>query len=246
MNPFRKGSKWKTILQHATSFKSRQKDNEYSMRSTRQAILLFSKALSDKTHFSEQEVIILITIYFHLRDPKLLYITPRILRHFLFTHFHVQHKLALEGFVRGFVRGNTSIGAIGISDFVHGMSILLRGSLLERAKFTFFIYDQDMDGFLRKDVEFYNNLGEIMNTKANHTTHELNSEESYRELRSFLLGKFDKNKLGKVSYDQYLQIVLKDPLFMECLFSIWPDQKYVNLFQNVFFLPTKQAYISYL
>lgn len=245
MNSFREKSKWETFRRHAASFKGRQKDNEYSIRSSRQAILLFSNALSDKTHFSEQEVIILITIYFHLRDPKLMYMTPRILRHFLMTHFHVQHNLALEGFVRGFVRGNNCTRAIGISDFVHGMSILLRGSLLERAKFAFFIYDQDMDGFLRKDVEFYNNLGGIMNTKADHQ-YEANSEEPYRELSSFLLRKFDKSSRGRISFDQYLQIVLKDPLFMECLFSIWPDQKYVDLFQNVFFLPTKQAYISYL
>ncbi|XP_023224729.1 Kv channel-interacting protein 1-like isoform X1 [Centruroides sculpturatus] len=99
-------------------------------------------------------------------------------------------------------------GAITFTDFVIGLSVLARGSLQEKLRWAFSLYDINGDGYITKDEmtriinAIYDLMGKSVEPMVEDTTTKDHVERVFQKL--------DLNKDGVVSMDEFLDSCAKD------------------------------------
>ncbi|XP_065287515.1 Kv channel-interacting protein 4-like isoform X2 [Dermacentor albipictus] len=99
-------------------------------------------------------------------------------------------------------------GAITFTDFVIGLSVLSRGSLQEKLRWTFNLYDINGDGYITKDElarivkAVYDLMGKAVEPMV--------EENTTREHVERVFQKLDLNKDGVVTIDEFMDSCTKD------------------------------------
>ncbi|XP_076367731.1 A-type potassium channel modulatory protein KCNIP1-like isoform X2 [Tachypleus tridentatus] len=99
-------------------------------------------------------------------------------------------------------------GSITFTDFVMGLSVLARGSLQEKLRWTFNLYDINGDGYITKDEMFrivtavYDLMGKAVEPLADDLTTRERAEQVFQKL--------DLNKDGIVTFDEFLDSCTQD------------------------------------
>lgn len=99
-------------------------------------------------------------------------------------------------------------GAITFTDFVIGLSVLARGTLQEKLRWAFSLYDINGDGYITKDEmtriinAIYDLMGKSVEPMVEDTTTKDHVERVFQKL--------DLNKDGVVSMDEFLDSCAKD------------------------------------
>ncbi|XP_059948530.1 Kv channel-interacting protein 1 isoform X6 [Mesoplodon densirostris] len=112
-------------------------------------------------------------------------------------------------------------GSVKFEDFVTALSILLRGTVHEKLRWTFNLYDINKDGYINKE-EMMDIVKAIYDMMGKYTYPVL-KEDTPRQHVDVFFQKMDKNKDGIVTLDEFLESCQEDDNIMRSL----------QLFQNV-------------
>ncbi|XP_072932561.1 Kv channel-interacting protein 4-like isoform X1 [Epargyreus clarus] len=99
-------------------------------------------------------------------------------------------------------------GLLSFEEFVTGLSILSRGTLEEKLRWTFSLYDINGDGYITKDemteivTAIYDLMGKIVEPMID--------DEAVREKVERLFQKMDLNRDGVLTLDEFLDCCLRD------------------------------------
>ncbi|XP_061249177.1 Kv channel-interacting protein 1 isoform X1 [Bos javanicus] len=115
----------------------------------------------------------------------------------------------------------TQTGSVKFEDFVTALSILLRGTVHEKLRWTFNLYDINKDGYINKE-EMMDIVKAIYDMMGKYTYPVL-KEDTPRQHVDIFFQKMDKNKDGIVTLDEFLESCQEDDNIMRSL----------QLFQNV-------------
>ncbi|XP_059515103.1 calsenilin isoform X2 [Myotis daubentonii] len=144
-------------------------------------------------------------------------------------------KMELQSLYRGFKNVNATTyahflfnafdadgnGAICFEDFVVGLSILLRGTVQEKLKWAFNLYDINKDGCITKE-EMLAIMKSIYDMMGRHTYPLLREDAPLEHVERFFQ-KMDRNQDGVVTIDEFLETCQKDENIMSSM----------QLFENV-------------
>ncbi|XP_064244344.1 Kv channel-interacting protein 1 isoform X1 [Passer domesticus] len=112
-------------------------------------------------------------------------------------------------------------GSVKFEDFVMALSILLRGTVHEKLRWTFNLYDINKDGFINKE-EMMDIVKAIYDMMGKYTYPVL-KEDAPRQHVEVFFQKMDKNKDGVVTLDEFIESCQEDDNIMRSL----------QLFENV-------------
>uniref|UniRef100_A0A0R3WKN8 EF-hand domain-containing protein n=1 Tax=Hydatigena taeniaeformis TaxID=6205 RepID=A0A0R3WKN8_HYDTA len=109
-----------------------------------------------------------------------------------------------------------------MEEWVKGLSVLLRGDLLEKALFTFSVYDLNDDGVISRD-EIFQMLSLSLANQADNE----DNDEVIRDLVEYAFkllvtnicaySTLDVNHEGKITSEVYLKAVQREILLLELL-----------------------------
>ncbi|XP_054727447.1 calaxin [Anastrepha obliqua] len=106
-----------------------------------------------------------------------------------------------------------------LDGWLTGLSIFLRGSLAERANFCFRVYDLNGDGFITKDEMFT-----LLRNCLIKQPQDEDPDEGVKDLVEIVLKKFDLDKDGKVSIEDFMDTVEAEPLLLQAFGQCLPSE----------------------
>ncbi|XP_014239419.1 EF-hand calcium-binding domain-containing protein 1 [Cimex lectularius] len=109
-------------------------------------------------------------------------------------------------------------GIIKCDEWVQGMSAFLRGTLEEKTAFAFAVYDLNNDGYIVREEMF-----SLLKNSLVKQPQEEDPEEGVKELVELVLKKLDRDKDGKVSFEDFRGAVEEEPLFLEAFGQCLPS-----------------------
>lgn len=117
---------------------------------------------------------------------------------------------------------------VPLRKWIYAMSLFLRGTLDEQIKYCYDVYDLHKKGEIRREQMIF------LMRKFVYKHHEEDVDEAIKDLVDIMLKKMDLDHDGIISFDDYRQSVLKDPLLLECFGHCLPDRKHVIAFLTTF------------
>ncbi|XP_077442486.1 calsenilin-like isoform X1 [Vanacampus margaritifer] len=112
-------------------------------------------------------------------------------------------------------------GAIRFEDFVLGLSVLLRGSVPEKLRWAFNLYDINKDGYITKE-DMLAIMTSIYDMMGRYTLPSVREDSPYEHVEKFFQ-KMDRNRDGMVTMDEFIETCQKDESIMSSM----------QLFENV-------------
>uniref|UniRef100_A0A8C7YDA1 EF-hand domain-containing protein n=1 Tax=Oryzias sinensis TaxID=183150 RepID=A0A8C7YDA1_9TELE len=112
-------------------------------------------------------------------------------------------------------------GSIRFEDFVIGLSVLLRGSVTEKLRWAFNLYDINKDGLVTKE-EMLAIMTSIYDMMGRYTLPSVREESPFEHVEKFFQ-KMDRNRDGVVTIDEFIETCQKDEDIMASM----------QLFENV-------------
>ncbi|XP_069657345.1 calsenilin-like [Haliaeetus albicilla] len=106
-------------------------------------------------------------------------------------------------------------GALCFQDFVVGLSILLRGTVHQKLKWAFNLYDINKDGYITKEemLEIMKSIYDMMG-RCTHPTLRDSAPAEHVEL---FFQKMDRNGDGVVTFEEFLETCQKDKDIMSSM-----------------------------
>ncbi|CAD7090018.1 unnamed protein product [Hermetia illucens] len=203
--------------------------------------------LKKRTHFSKDELESLCRIYKKLvsncqftsralaaSTPSSIIAKPHamvegidriVFRELLHSTFDiVTEETLMERIFTSWDRGHEGL-PIRLEGWVIGLSVFLRGTPIERASFCFRVYDLNSDGFITKDEMFT-----LLRNCLIKQPQDEDPDEGVKDFVEIVLKKFDIDKDGKVSFQDFCQTVGEEPLLMEAFGQCLPTDTAVQSF----------------
>ncbi|XP_058056082.1 calaxin-like [Anopheles bellator] len=187
------------------------------------------KRLRKSTHFTHQELELVLLIYYKMlkNDPDAA--GGQISRQQLTTVFDTVFGITEPAVLRRIYAalGDGGTGAhVAMETWAQLVSLYLCGSLEERIRYCYRVYDAQRDGHIRRDY--------LMVLLRDCVRQEGGAEEAVRDLVDIIITRLDVDRDGAVSFDDYRQSVLGTPLLLECLGQALPDRSRVEAFAVTF------------
>ncbi|XP_074027090.1 calaxin-like [Leptinotarsa decemlineata] len=181
----------------------------------------FTKKMANETHFNEEEIQSLVLIHYRFltdeQKSRKTMTNEQILSVLIDTFDMTNEKMANN--VAMALDWKTGGQKITKARWLRMLSLFLRGSLREKIKFCFSVYDTRRTGFLSRELLFgYLN-------KAFFNTDGKPDEESTRDMVDILMKKMDHDRDGKISFKDYKTSVLRQPCLLEFLGQCLPDKR---------------------
>ncbi|XP_072311512.1 calsenilin-like isoform X3 [Eucyclogobius newberryi] len=112
-------------------------------------------------------------------------------------------------------------GSIRFEDFVLGLSVLLRGSVTEKLRWAFNLYDINKDGCVTKE-EMLAIMTSIYDMMGRYTLPSVRDDSPFEHVEKFFQ-KMDRNRDGVVTVEEFIETCQKDENIMASM----------QLFENV-------------
>ncbi|XP_044151725.1 EF-hand calcium-binding domain-containing protein 1 isoform X1 [Bufo gargarizans] len=126
---------------------------------------------------------------------------------------------------RGFDKDNDSY--ISVSEWIEGLSVFLRGTLDEKIKYCFEVYDLNSDGFISREEMFHM----LKNSLLKQPTEE-DPDEGIKDLVEITLKKMDHDHDSKLSFLDFEKAVREENLLLEAFGPCLPDSKSIMAFES--------------
>eukprot|EP00056_Hartaetosiga_gracilis_P007429 m.108224 g.108224 ORF g.108224 m.108224 type:complete len:202 (-) comp12703_c2_seq1:580-1185(-) len=181
----------------------------------------------ETTHFEHEEVEKMISFFHTVTDTTK--IDRNAFREILHKYFNLTETMMMDRVYRAFAVAGE--GGVTESDFVHGMSAVLRGSIEEKVDFVFRVYatiTDDSSRVINRDTMFF-----LLKHTMVKIQNEEERDEGIKDLVELVMKKMDVDHDGKLSLADYTESVTKDPLLMEALGPCLPDEKHASEFMRV-------------
>ncbi|KAL5104184.1 hypothetical protein TcWFU_000561 [Taenia crassiceps] len=192
-----------------------------------------------KMHFDGREIAIVLQMYYAIVGYQVRLMTQTEFGDFLVGCLGITNSHTLAGIKRVTVhlredrRRPQKLG-IPPANFVHLLSIYLRGSLPERAELAFQIMDIDRDGLLRKQVELRRFLAASFDPQIAATHADIDPDQPVRETIQYLENLLASPTTdGGVDLTRFKAIVMTQPWIIDCLLPITCHELYSLAFNNL-------------
>ncbi|CAH0562042.1 unnamed protein product [Brassicogethes aeneus] len=116
-------------------------------------------------------------------------------------------------------------GLINLENWLFGLSLYLKGSKSKQIEFCFLVYDLNADGFISKEEMF-----QLLKNCLIKQPQEEDPDESVKDLVDIVMRKFDKDKDGKVSLEDFQETIAEEPLLIEAFGKCLPSETSKNTF----------------
>lgn len=133
-----------------------------------------------------------------------------------------------------------------MQDLLVSLSTLLRGSVYERLRWTFKLYDLNGDGCISRNElgEIVQSVHELMGRRAN----QLEDDRKAREQVETVFQKFDLNADGVITIEEFLETCLKDENITKSLSmfdsDLWSESDIIDNIRNKTFFPLIDLWID--
>uniref|UniRef100_A0A4W2CJT9 Calaxin n=1 Tax=Bos indicus x Bos taurus TaxID=30522 RepID=A0A4W2CJT9_BOBOX len=175
-------------------------------------------------HFSKFEVKCLINLFYNLvgevteRQGVIIGLDRNAFRNILHMTFGMTDDMIMDRVFRGFDKDND--GCISVTEWVYGLSVFLRGTLEEKMKYCFEVFDLNGDSFISKEEMFHMLKNSLLKQPS-----EEDPDEGIKDLVEITLKKMDHDHDGKLSFADYEQAVREETLLLEAFGPCLPDPK---------------------
>lgn len=183
------------------------------------------KEYRSKTHFTSLELECLLMIHYKLTKEQPM--DRKYFRKFMYRALDFQNDLMIDRIFSAFDRENKL--ALTMESWVLGMSVILKGTLSEKIKFCFKIYDMMNEGFLKKETMFV----ALKHNYRGSTSYE-DPEDIVRDLIEMIVKKMDLDRDGVISFEDYSKSVQMNPSLLEVLGYCLPARPAVYAFMSTF------------
>ncbi|XP_035174623.1 EF-hand calcium-binding domain-containing protein 1 [Oxyura jamaicensis] len=136
----------------------------------------------------------------------------------LHSTFGMTDDMVMDRVFRTFDRDNDS--CISVEEWVEGLSVFLRGTLEERIKYCFEVYDLNGDGYISREEMFQMLKNSLLKQPS-----EEDPDEGIKDLVDIALKKMDYDHDGKISFADFEKAVRDDNLLLEAFGPCLPDIK---------------------
>ncbi|XP_072532195.1 calaxin isoform X1 [Salminus brasiliensis] len=126
---------------------------------------------------------------------------------------------------RAFDNDNDSY--ISVKEWVEGLSVFLRGSLDEKIKYCFEVYDLNGDGYISREEMFHM----LKNSLIRQPTED-EPDEGIKDLVEIILKKMDHDHDSRLSYADFEKAVRDENLLLEAFGTCLPDAKSILAFEQ--------------
>ncbi|NP_001089695.1 EF-hand calcium-binding domain-containing protein 1 [Xenopus laevis] len=181
-------------------------------------------------HFSKSEVESLIRLYHTLvgrpGDPNTRRgIDRNTFRNILHNTFGMTDDMIMDRVFRGFDKDNDSF--ISVTEWVEGLSVFLHGTLEEKIKYCFGVYDLNGDGYISREEMFHMLKNSLLKQPS-----EEDPDEGVKDLVEIALKKMDYDHDSKLSYTDFEKAVQEENLLLEAFGTCLPDSKCIMAFER--------------
>ncbi|NXN06563.1 EFCB1 protein, partial [Indicator maculatus] len=141
-----------------------------------------------------------------------------VFRDVLYRMFGMMDDMMMDRVFRTFDRDNNS--CISVEEWVGGLAVFLRGTLEERIKYCFEVYDLNGDGYITRDEMFQMLKNSLLKQPS-----EEDPDEGIKDLVDIALKKMDYDHDGKLSFVDFEKAVRNENLLLEAFGPCLPDIK---------------------
>ncbi|XP_027141849.1 calaxin [Larimichthys crocea] len=115
-------------------------------------------------------------------------------------------------------------------EWIEGLSVFLRGTLGEKIKYCFDVYDLNGDRYISREEI----IPMLKNSLIRQPTEE-DPDEGLKDLVEITLKKMDQDHDGRISFEDFEKAVREENLLLEAFGTCLPDMTSIEAFdQNVF------------
>ncbi|XP_013394630.1 EF-hand calcium-binding domain-containing protein 1 [Lingula anatina] len=193
---------------------------------TKKEIQALSERLSHSTAYNKYEVEVLLKSYFHEKNKYKM--DRAVFREIISNHFGLRDDLLMDRVFRTFDKDNDSF--LNMEEFVNGMHILTRASMEQKKSYCFKVYDLNGDGIISREEMF-----QLLKPTLLKSSGEEDPDEGIKELVEIVLKKLDMDHDSKVSLEDFVSCLDREPLLLECLGPILPDHTHITRFEEKMF-----------
>ncbi|KER31910.1 hypothetical protein T265_01993 [Opisthorchis viverrini] len=205
---------------------------------TRNAILNLIKQVErqKKLHFNKTELSILLHMCVEITGREVRDMTVDELKTFLYGTLDITNPFSLDGLCRASMQStkhSATKKTVSPIDFVCLMSVLLRGTIGERAEVAFRIMDLDSDGLIRRNVEVRRLLHDSFDVSVAAQNPEIDPDEPVRDTINYLCEKLQCTLTQPISLDRFKTLAYEEPWIVECLLPCIPSEMTNLVFQTL-------------
>uniref|UniRef100_A0A663DSN8 Calaxin n=2 Tax=Aquila chrysaetos chrysaetos TaxID=223781 RepID=A0A663DSN8_AQUCH len=143
----------------------------------------------------------------------------------LHSAFGMTDDMIMDRVFRTFDKDNDS--CINVVEWVEGLSVFLRGTLEERIKYCFEVYDLNGDGYISREEMFQMLKNSLLKQPS-----EEDPDEGIKDLVDIALKKMDYDHDGKLSFMDFEKAVRDENLLLEAFGPCLPDIKSSMAFEQ--------------
>ncbi|NXO67725.1 EFCB1 protein, partial [Phainopepla nitens] len=185
--------------------------------------LLLDSLIRSAKHFNRSEVECLIKLFDTLVAKSSSHFAGAgfnrtVFRDILYSAFGMTDDVVLDRVFSTFDRDND--GCITVVEWVEGLAVLLRGTLEEKMKHCFAVYDLNGDGYISREEMFQMLKNSLLIQSADEEP-----EEGVKDLVEIALKKMDHDHDGKLSFTDFEKAVRDENLLLEAFGPCLPDIK---------------------
>jgi Ca2+-binding EF-hand superfamily protein len=186
-------------------------------------------------HFDRDELHAIAIIYFKLQRDAGCDVKEELPSKCFSNVMHIALGMADDALIQRIFSALDSITSrVSLRNWINAMSLFLRGSLKQKIKYCFKVYDVSGKNEIRRE-QMVNLMRKFV---FKHQDEEV--DESVKDLVDIVIKKMDVDKDGIISYADYATTVMKDPMLLECFGQCLPDDKHVTAFLFTFTDKLKQ------
>ncbi|XP_026867902.1 EF-hand calcium-binding domain-containing protein 1 [Electrophorus electricus] len=155
-------------------------------------------------------------------------------RNILHNTFGLTDDMIMDRVFRAFDKDNDSY--ISVKEWLEGLAVFLRGTLDEKIKYCFDVYDLNGDGYISREEMFHM----LKNSLIRQPTEE-DPDEGIKDLVEITLKKMDYDHDSRLSCDDFEKAVRDENLLLEAFGTCLPDAKSIQAFEQQAFQVTRFA-----
>ncbi|KAK9880291.1 hypothetical protein WA026_010164 [Henosepilachna vigintioctopunctata] len=183
-----------------------------------------------KVHFTYTEIECLLLIYYKLQKDgpeKQKAVNKNQFRDLLHNAFDMTDDAMMDRIFSALDRGPSMY--ISMETWITALSLYLRGTLEEKITYAFNVYDSMNESVIGRDTMF-----NLLKSSLISQSGEDDAEEAAKDLIEVITKKMDIDRDGKISFQDFKETVLKQPMILQAFGQCLPTRLATYSFLTTF------------